>query len=185
MTFLQKIRGRLSSFDTSEFYRNSTLFIGLMAFIITGCMWFYFTRTRRLQGALREVYKQELEAKDLLERLKNVKKQSDEINALLEQDKNFRIKNFFEDTLKRLNLSGNLRGEARTTEEVLKKRYTEVTLQATLQPINTQQLCELLQLIEQKGRIYTKELTIIKMPNSSLGVTLTIATLIAQAEKKQ
>lgn len=185
MIFLQKIRGRFSSFDTNEFYRNSMLFIGLMALIVTGSMWFYFTRTRRLQGTLREIYKQELEAKGLLERLKNVKKQSEEINELLAKDKNFRIKNFFEDTLKRLNLSGNQRGEARTTEEILKKRYTEVTLQATLQQINTQQLCELLQLIEQKGRIYTKELTIVKMPGSSLGVTLTIATLIAQAEKKQ
>lgn len=185
MTFLQKTKNYLSSFDSNEFYKNSSLFIGLMSLLITGVMWFYFVKTRSLQGALREVYKQELEAKELLERLKKVQKQSEEINALLEQDKNFRIKNFFEDTLKRLNLSGNLHGEARTTEEILKKRYTEVTLQATLQRINTQQLCELLLLIEQKGRIYTKELTIIKMPGSSLGVTLTIATLIAQAEKKQ
>ncbi len=185
MTLLQKIRGRFTSFDTSEFYRNSALFIGLMVLIVTGSMWFYFTRVRRLQGALREIYKQERQAKELLGRLKNVQKQSEEINALLEQDKNFRIKNFFEDCLKRLRLSGNLRGEARTTEEILKKRYTEVTLQATLQKINTQQLCELLQIIEQKGRIYTKELVIVKMPGSSIGVTLTIATLIAQAEKKQ
>lgn len=185
MTLLQKIRGRFTSFDTSEFYRNSGIFIGVMILIATGSMWFYFTRVRHLQGALKEIYKQEQEAKDLLERLKNVQKQSEEINALLEEDKNFRIKNFFDDCLRRLQLSGNLRGEARTAEEVLKKRYTEVTLQATLQRINTQQLCELLQLIEQKGRIYTKELVIMTMPNSSIGVTLTIATLIAQAEKKQ
>lgn len=185
MTLLQKIRGRFTSFDTSEFYRNSTIFIGIMVLLSTGSMWFYFTRVRHLQGVLREIYKQEQQAKELLERLKNVQKQSEEINALLEQDKNFRIKNFFDDCLKKLNLSGSLRGEARTTEEVLKKRYTEVTLQATLQRISTQQLCELLQLLEKKGRIYTKELVIVKMPSSSIGVTLTIATLIAQAEKKQ
>ena len=185
MTLLQKIRMRLSSFDKNEFYRNSTLFIGLMVLVATCSMWFYFTKIRRLQGSLREIYKQEREAKELLERLKNVKKQSEDINALLEKDKNFRIKNFFEDCLKRLRLSENLKGEARTTEEILKKRYTEVTLQATLQRINTQQLCELLQILEQKGRIYTKELVIVKMAGSSIGVTLTIATLIAQAEKKQ
>jgi hypothetical protein len=184
MSFLKKTRDIFSSFDTNEFYRNSMLFVGFSVVVVTGSMWFYYTKTRHLQGVLRTVYKQEREAKELLERLKNVKKQSEEVNTLLEKDKNFKIKNFFEDTLRKLHLAKNQRGEARITEEVLKKRYTEVTLQATLQRINTRQLCELLQLIEHKGRIYTKELTIIKMPGSSLGVTLTIATLIAQAEKK-
>ncbi|MFT6765730.1 MAG: hypothetical protein ACJAZS_000618, partial [Alteromonas naphthalenivorans] len=148
MTFLQKVRSTFSSFDTSEFYRNSMLFVGFAVLVTTGSMWFYYTRTRRLQGVLKEVYKQELVAKELLERLKNVQKQSSEVNTLLEKDKNFKIKNFFEDTLRKLQLTGKQRGQARITEEVLKKRYTEVTLQATLQRVNTRQLCELLQLIE-------------------------------------
>lgn len=186
MTLLEKTRGLISSFDSNEFYRNAAIFIGINVFLMLGIMWFYYSRTTSLQGSLKEIYKKEYEANGLLDRLKEVKKRSEAVNTLLEQDKTFKIKNFFDDTIKKLNLSTNQRGEAKVSEEtVLKKRYTEVTIQAQLQRINTKQLCELLQAIEQKARIYTKELTIVKMKGATLAVTLTIATLTAQTDKKK
>jgi hypothetical protein len=186
MTLLEKARNLIGSLDTNEFYRNAAIFIGINVLLMLGIVWFYYSRTTSLQGSLREIYKKEYEAKGLLERLKEVKKQSEEVNTLLEQDKNFKIKNFFDDTVKKLNLSANQRGDAKVSAEaVLRKRYTEVTIQAQLQRINTKQLCDLLQAIEQKARIYTKELTITKMKGATLAVTLTIATLTAQTEKKK
>ncbi len=186
MNLLQRIRKTAGSFEAHEFYKIIALFIGLNILLMGGIIWYYFSKTSSLQSSLKEIYKKEAEAKGLLERLKDVKKQSEEVNSLLEQEKNFKIKNFFDDMVKKLNLNSNQRGDAKISEEsVLNKRYTEVTLQAQFQKLDMKQLCELLQAIEQKERIYTKELIVNKVGGNSLSVTLTFATLTAQAEKKK
>ena len=86
------------------------------------------------------------------------------IDDLLEKEKNFKIKKFFlEDVIQRLYLISRQKGEARLTEEdVLDKQYTQVTLQIQFQQINTQMLCEFLQALEEKERIYIKEVIITK-----------------------
>ena len=99
MMLLGKARALINSFDSNEFYRNSALFIGANLFVMSGIMWYYFSKTSSLQASLREIHKKEYEAKGLLGRLKEVKKQSEEVNSLLEQEKKFRIKDFFDDTI--------------------------------------------------------------------------------------
>lgn len=186
MSLLQKIRTLASSFESHEFYKVIGVIVGINIILMSSIIWYYFSKTHSLQNSLREIYKKEVEAKGLLERLKDVKKQSEEVNSLLEQEKNFKIKNFFDDMVKKLNLNSNQKGDAKISEEsVLNKRYTEVTLQAQFQRLDMKQLCELLQMIEQKERIYTKELIINKVGGSSLFATLTFATLTAQADKKR
>lgn len=186
MTFSQRVKTFITSLDSNEFYRNAAVFIGINVLLMSGVMWYYFSKTHALQSSLREIYKKDADSKELLNRLKEVKQQSEEVNTLLEQEKNFKIKNFFDDTVRKLNLSSFQKGEAKVSEEsVLGKRYTEVTLQVMFQRINTKQLCDVLQAIEQKARIYTKDLTVTKMKGAALSVTLTFATLTAQTDKKK
>lgn len=186
MAILERVRDFIASLESNEFNRNATLLIACNMLLIVGMSWYYHSKTSALQLSLREVYRKENEAKNLLERFKEVKKQSEEVNALLEKEKNFKIKNFFDDTVKKLNLSQFQKGESKISEEtVLNKRYTEVTMQVQFQGINTKQLCDLLQAIEQKSRIYTKELAVTKMKGASLAIALTIATLTAHTDSKK
>ena len=137
-----------------------------------------------MQSSLQDVFKKENEAITLLDRLAKVKKQSEEINTILEQEPNFRIKNFYDDTIKKLNLDNKQTREADIAEEeVLKGRYTEVRLTSQLRGVDTRQLCDLLQALEQKTRIYTKELTITKR-DVLLDVTIVIATLTSHLERR-
>lgn len=186
MILLKKIRAFIASFESNEFNRNGALLIGCNVLLVSGIFWYYQSKTSSLQSSLREIYRKEYDANTLLDRFKEVQKQSEEVNALLEKEKIFRIMDFFDDIVQKLNLSSFKRGNFNVSEEsVLNKRYTEVTIQTQFQGINTKQLCDLLQAIEQKSRLYIKELSIIKTKGNLLIVALTIATLTAQTDTKK
>ena len=185
MNIFQKIHTYLYTLDTKEFYKNITLF--LVGNFLACCIisYIFLSAMGSLKESLQDIYKKEQETKNLLDRLKKVKKQSEEINTILEQEPTFRIKNFFDDTLKKLNLDSKQRREADVSEEdVLKGQYTEVRLTSFLNGIDTRQLCDLLQALEQKSRIYMKELIITKK-DSLVDVNITIATLTSEINGKK
>ncbi len=183
MTFLEKLQKLALPLESSEFYRNTAIFLGAITLIASGIMYYHHSKTNALRSTLQKTYKLQQEAKEILERLKNVEKQSEEVNSLLEEDKNFRLKNYFDDTVSQLGLARYQKKDAEVNEDVLQKLYTEIKLTTQFQGISTKQLCELLKAIEQKSRIYTKEISIVKK-NNSLDVSLTIATLKSHVSKK-
>jgi len=185
MNIFQKIHTYLYTLDTREFYRNILIFIGGNFLACCLIVYLFLSTMSSLKESLQDTYKKEQEAKNLLERLTKVKKQSEEINSILKQEPTFRIKNFFDDTVKKLNLESKQRREADVSEEeVLKGRYTEVKLTSFLSGIDTRQLCDLLQVLEQKPRIYMKELVITKK-DSLVDVSITIATLTSENDGKK
>ncbi len=185
MNIFQKIHAYLFSLDTRDFYKNIGVFLGgnLLACCFIGYL--FLSTMSSLQDSLKDTYKKEQEAKVLLDRLTKVKKQSEDINSILEQEPTFRIKNFYNDTIKTLNLESKQKREADVSEEeVLKGRYTEVRLSSFLGGIDTHQLCNLLQALEQKSRIYMKELVITKK-DSLVDVNIIIATLTSELDGKK
>jgi hypothetical protein len=176
MSLLRTIQEFALPLETSEFYRNIGIFLGCLILVTGGIMYYHHTETTALRISLQKIYKTQQEAKIILEKQKVVTKQREEINTVLEEDKNFKLKNFFDEMVSRLNLSSYQVKEAEVSDDILQKLYTEIKINVQFRGLSTKQLCELLQAIEQKARVYTKELTIIKK-NDSLDVTLTIATL--------
>jgi hypothetical protein len=176
MNFLKTIQEFALPFETSEFYRNISLFLGFLVLVTGGIMYYHHTETTALRISLQKIYKTQQEAKTILEKQKVVTKQREEVNTVLEEDKNFKLKSFFDEITGRLGLSSYQVKEAEVSDDILQKLYTEIKINVQFKGISTKQLCELLQAIEQKARVYTKELTINKK-NDSLDVTLTIATL--------
>lgn len=185
MKIFQKLHIYLLSLDTPDFYKKAGIFLAANTVIAGLCIYFFLSTMSTMKSSLQDIYKKELESNNLLDRLAKVKKQSEEINSILEQEPNFRIKNFYEDTLKKLNLESKQPREADVAEEeVLKGRYTEVRLTSQLKAIDTRQLCDLLQALEQKTRIYTKDLTIVKR-DGLVDVTIIIGTLTSQLEQRK
>jgi len=184
MNFFDRLKEFALPLETSEFYRNLGIFLGSLVLITGGIMYYHHSATSELRSSLQRIHKTQQEAKQILERLKAVKKRQEEVDTVLEEDKNFKLKSFYDETIQRLNLSSYKVKEAEVSEDVLQKTYTEIKISTQLRGVSTKQLCELLQALEQKTRVYTKELTILKK-NDSLDVTLTIATLLkSQTAKK-
>jgi len=185
MKIFQKIHAYLYTLDTKDFYKNIGIFLGANIIACVLILYIFSTTISSLKESLQDNYKKEQETKQLLDRLQKVKKQSEEINSILEREPTFRIKNFYDDLLKKLNLESKQRRQADVSEEeVLKGRYTEVRLNSYLNGIDTRQLCDILQALEQKSRIYMKELVITKK-DSLIDVNITIATLTLEVDGKK
>ncbi len=183
MSLLSRLQEVALPLERSEFYRNIALFLGALTLMTLGIMYYNYSKTTELRASLQKMYKSQQEAKAILDRFKIVKKQRDDINTLLEEDKGFKLKSYFDDVVAKKGLSSYQIREAEVSEDLLQKLYTEIKIIAQFRGISTKQLCELLQAIEEKTRVYTKELSINKK-NNSLDVVLTIATLKSYANKK-
>lgn len=173
-----------SSLELSDFYKIIGTFLACITLLCAGYGYFYYSKVETLQNALKAVDKQTIEAQDLLTRLEKVKRRSEEINKILEEDKDFKLKKFFDEATQKLQLK-QYRDADIHQEEVLNKQYIQVTLSAQFKNINTKQLCTLLQAIEEKKRIYTIELNITKSGESSIDAALTIGTLTSQVDRKK
>lgn len=182
MEFLEKLQQQILRFEKKEFYRNIGIYFGVVLTLIFGLLYYYLTSVLYLKKELKKTKAKREQVQLILQKLKNVKKQSQEVNAVLLEDKNFKIKNFFDGIVEQQNIKNKQKREAEVSEEILYKRYTEVKLTAQFRQLNTKLLCDLLNAIEQKARVYTKELSITKAKGASLEVSLTIATLKPQNE---
>lgn len=182
MDFLQKIQAKLVSFERNEFYKNVGAYFGIVFLLMLGITYYYFSKTSELQSSLKKINRNRERVRLILQEHKAVQKQRTEVNTMLNEEKNFKIKNFFDGIVQQHQLKLQQTKETEISEEVLQKKYTEVKLTAQFKQISTQQLCELLNSVEQKARVYTKELTITKTRGASLDVLLTIATLRPQSE---
>ena len=168
-----------------EFYKNVGTYFGVMLALTFGLIYYYYAKTSELKATLKKVNRSRQDVQVILQKYKAVKKQSEEVNAMLAEEKNFKIKNFFDSIVQQHQLKNKQKKEAEVSEELLYKRYTEIKLAAQFRQISTQQLCEFLNSIEQKARVYTKELIVTKTKGASLDVSLTIATLKPQSEAKR
>lgn len=184
MELLQKLQETLLSFERKEFYKHVGFYFGIMLALVLALIYYYYARVSDLQKNLKKLNRTRQEVQVLLQKYRNVQKQKAEVNAMLAEEKNFKIKSFFDNLVHQHHLNSKLKKETEPSDEILHKKYTEYKLLAQFRQISTQQLCELLNSIEQKARVYTKELIITKTKGASLDVSLTIATLKPQSETK-
>jgi len=180
MEFLQSLKTRILNFEKKEFYRNSGAFIGIIGLLIFGIFYYYYSTVSSLRKNLKKINGRRAEAQLVLKKLQTVTKQKEEVDALLNKEKNFKIQSYFDDTVKQLNLTLHQKRDADVSEESLQKGYSEIKLVSQFKAITMEQLCKLLDSLEQKPRIYVKELSITKARGAALDVTLTIATLKSQ-----
>ena len=183
MQMLQKVSFFILSLSEKEKKRYIILLSSIISLILAGGIYRFYTKASYIKNQIKKVNSMRREAKILLEKYNSIKKQKATVDALLTQEKNFKIKRCFEDTLKSLDLSHLMTKEPNITQTDLKEGYTEITLTAAFARTNTKQLTELLNKIEQKKRIYIKKLDITKNKNNnSLKFTITIATLQAHLD---
>ncbi len=168
----------LNDMSKKEFYRNGLIALGLLFAFIAGSFYYYFTETDILKSKIARLNKQRISIKKLLEEHTKNSFNRKEIDTILTEEKDFRILNFFETTLKETDLSTALKGNLEPTESVfISKQYAESKLIASFKQITMQQIYTLLEALQKKSRIYIKEITLVKTKGATVDATITIATL--------
>lgn len=181
---LESLYDYFTTLDTRNFYKIAGVFLVTIVCALSGISYIYITSTEALQEQLVHVYKQHNEAYMLLQRVEKVEQHKQEIDLILEQDKDFRLKNSFDEIVKKLQLTHQQTPEPTIKQQAeLDKQYVAVTLAAQFKKITTEQLCNILQALEEIKRIYITELIITKSGDSFIDCTLTIGTLTPQVEK--
>lgn len=179
MKFIEQIHAYLDTLDTKDFYKYVGILISIIALIILFIIYRFYSNVSYYRKQIQYINSQREEVQDLLAKAALIKQQKQAVNAMLEADPNFKIAGYFKDLLAHLNLTNKQISNTVTTQERGEQNYNESILSAKFSDMNMRDVTELLNALEQKKRVYTKELEIQKSRNKprTLEVQLTIATL--------
>lgn len=178
MKAIENIQHFINNLEEKTFYLYLmgvfAVLFGIMGMII----FHYYSNINSLQERIDTINEQRIKVKRLLAINAQVKKHRAEVDTILASEEGFKISGYFKDLLARLGLSNKYVVHYTSTVKH-ENKYEEHTYKVQLTDMNMKQLCELLNALDQKKRIYTKELEITKTKQArkSLDVTLTIATL--------
>jgi len=184
MELLNKIRDFIQDLEEKEFYKYLIIVFICLFLVISFIVFRYYRKINYLKGRIEEVNNIRVDdVQVILSRADVVKKEREEVNVILAKEEDFKIGGYFDNLLKKLGLSGYFKDKTVSPKEI-SDQYRESELSARLSGMNTKQLCELLEELEKKKRIYTKVLEIKKSKRKPKGidVSLTIATLQPKAE---
>lgn len=179
MNILEKIKELLDSLDTKDFYKYIGALLAAVTLILLFLIYRFYSNVWDIQKQLRLTNEQRGEVQTLLEKAARVKKQQKDVNTMLEADPNFKIAGYFQGILAQLGLTNKEESNTVTTQERGEQEYNESILTAKFIDMTMREVSELLNVLEQNKRIYTKNLEIQKSrkSNRTIEVQLTIATL--------
>lgn len=181
MEFLTPIQQFIERLDEKQFKIYMLSFLGGIALAAGLLIFNYYRSVSSYKTKIIALNKKRKEVSELLTRYELVKKQQKDVDALLSKEKDFKITQYFEKVLAKINATKNQKSVDTRSEDVL-ENYTEWTLSADLSNLNMQKLTELLNELEAEDRIYIKELEITRAGSSAINVKISIATLEPKAE---
>ena len=177
MKFITPLRHSLQAIDEKKLLRYGALF---GAFFVGGIGALMYTYYRSIAAIEYEIMLHSIlqgQAEDLIQQYALVRKQKEAVELLLEQEKGFKINQYFYELLRTLNIPYTKAQEDPIKEDAI-EGYEELRLDVTLENINMKQLCDLLEKLEKKDRIYIKEVIIEKnSAQPAIMARIVIATL--------
>lgn len=183
MEVFNKIQTYLDSLDQKRFFQYLLGAAGILMLLVFLLIFNYFRTVGALKSEVQQINEYREEAQLLLSRAQRIKRDQKEIDAVLAQDKNFKIKGYFDDLINKQGLAQKVDKELEVSSAATQGKYQESILDAKFSGISMKNLTELLQEIEANKRIFIKELEISAAKDSSIDVTLIIATLEPKQEE--
>lgn len=176
MKVFETLRDFIGGFDRRDLIRYSSLYIGVCVTIIVLLLIRHFYLVSDAQEKIQQVNQARKSVQKILTKFTLVEQQKKKVDVLLKEK--FYIEKFFEEHIKKLKINGS----SKKSSENKENGYTEESLSITLTQATTQQLCDLLQVIEKEQRIYIKFVDITKAGNArKISVSMSIATLIPKS----
>lgn len=177
MTMFSRMIRFFKQLDTRETYQVIGGIVACLILFVGIFFYRYYSLVYGLQRQMVRVNQQRLVAQQLLASYDEVVQQQHRVEEILKRDPNFKLKQFFIDTLQKLGLTPRLVRDPEVASQALVTDYIEITMDVRLAAITMQQLVELLHGIEQSERVYIKEMKITAVPQKqALDVALVVAT---------
>lgn len=174
---IMDISNFINELDEKDFYKYMIIFVVLFLLILGIIMFFQHSALASYETRLKNINKQRVELRSLLQEHAIVNKQQEAVDTILSKDKGFRIADFFELITRELGLTQNVT-KSPVVENDLGNGYYETQLDASFKDMDMKQVTDLLDKIEHNPRVYAKNLGLHKTPKSAkLDVTLVVATL--------
>lgn len=184
MEALQKIQTFFTTLSKKEFQQYTAIGAGVLALLMGFAIYRYMTTISRLKkevGTINRLRGEDI--KDLLTRYELVKQQQAEVESMLAKDPNFKIKEFLDTVMNKVNIIQYKAKDPQFSQQDLDNGYTENQLYVSFANITTQHICELLYALEQNERVYIKQVELYKSELSkTINANITVATLQAKLE---
>ncbi len=185
MELVNRLRLAIEGFERKDFYKYLIIIMTLVVLFMGLTIYWHYSSMGDLRTRINDVNDtREKQVRSLLKRMNNVKQQRGRVKDILAKEQNFKIAGYFNDLLTQQGLL-DYRTEESTSEVDMSNDNTEISLRERFSGITMKQLCELLDALEKKERIYAKNLEIsksVKMPET-IDVNMTIATLQPQMKR--
>ncbi|MBT3827560.1 hypothetical protein HOL34_03700 [bacterium] len=177
MKIIQQIQVFLTSHTLNEVKRALLIAAAAITALTGSLMYYRYHTLTTIYKNIRTINKRRIQAAQIIGKNTQLNEAKKYIKTLLIKDRDFMIAQFFDDNIKKQGLTSKVSKKV-TSRHALKDDYQEIRLNASLLGINTKQLVKLLHLLEEKQRVYIKELDISHASSSApLEVNLVIATL--------
>lgn len=186
MKIFDKVRNFFIGIEENDFKKYLLIFFTIIFLALGFILYRYFSRINYLKKEIQRINVSRQEAQQILTKHQQVKKQKALVDEILERGKSFKLVDFFNSVVEKLNLSNkvketklNISGlENSNTQE-----YEEIKLEVDLGGMNMKELTDLLNEIEETERVYIKGLEITRNKNTpAVDVNINIATLQLKAE---
>lgn len=178
MNFLMRFFHSINTFDAKKVYQAMGFILGLTVVLIGVILFYYYHSVNSLHKKIDILNESREEIRTILTKEEQVQQQHKAVNALLAEDPNFKIGGYFKSILEKLNLTE--KNKKYVTEPIEREdNYRETRLNAEFVDMTMKELTELLSIIEQSARVYTKELDITRSKRTAhtVNVKLIIGTL--------
>lgn len=179
MTFLNQIIDLIKQADDSELLKYFSLSLGIFLVLLGGLLYFHYDQVSWHTKQLRNLDKERTKTRTILRDTKIVKAQQKEVEDILAQDKDFRIGQAYQSIIQKSKLGSKIvdkKPTPRTGDTVSDK--TELQITSTLRGLSMKEVTDFLLLIAQVPQLYTKDITIKKIPGRpTVDVDITVATL--------
>jgi hypothetical protein len=181
---LIRFKNFVDELETKVYYRYLVGALVIFTALLVLLFYLHNNRISSLDQEIHKINRERQQARELLEKHTIIQQQKLEVDDILSQDKTFKIKEYFSQTVNDLNLGSKLAKDTEISEpQDLENGYSEIKLDASFTKLNMKELSELLYQTETSRRIYTKELVITQAPNSqTIDATIVIATLQPKSE---
>ena len=179
MEIINKLRGVLDGLESKDFYKYLIIIVTVLTLALAGMLYWHYSTMSDLRTRLNDINDmREKQVRSIIKRMNIVKQQRGKVKGILAQEQDFKIAGYFNDVLGQMGLLDYLT-ESSTSEVEMNNDNIEISLRARFSAITIKQLCELLDTLEKKERIYAKNLEIIKSVKTpeTIDVNMTIATL--------
>lgn len=184
MEAIEQVQTFFATMSKKDFQRAMLAGAATLTLLLSFFVYRYIATVSKLKKEIANINRlRSQDVEDVLTRYELVKKQQTEVETILAKDPTFKIKEFLDTVMNKVNIVQYKAKEPQFSQQDLENGYTENQLYASFANVTTQHVCELLYALEQNERVYIKQVELYKTDlNKTINANITIATLQAKQD---